>query len=282
MSHYKLQARGCAWVSVFMLSLCLSSVSFAEYSDQPIDDQVSDPLEKVNRATFGFNDGIDRFFIKPIATLYNKIMPKPLNQGITNVFFNLGTVTTIANDFLQLHWYQMLNDTWRLGINTTLGLGGLIDVGSRVGLDPYATDFGITLARWGWRKSSYMVWPLFGPSTFREGVEIPVDYYLFSVYPYIKPTGTRYGVYGLGVIDRRAQLLKFQSVFDEAAIDKYVFVRNAFMQRRNYQIKENEQLGFITKGKLGVTPVTGDNDGHSIEIDDDTGNSFEPTAALTD
>lgn len=206
--------------------------------------QTADPLEGFNRAMFTFNDKLDTFVLKPVATLYNKIMPKPLNQGIHNFFNNLGEVPTIANDILQFNFYQMANDLWRLGINTTVGIGGLFDIASRMQLDYYANDFGLTLAKWGWRKSTYLVLPFFGPNTLRDGIEIPVDYYAFSVYPYIEPTSTRYAIYGLGVVDRRAQLLQFQSVLEEAAIDKYIFIRNAYMQRRAYQIEQTDHRSY--------------------------------------
>lgn len=198
-----------------------------------------DPLQGFNRAMFCFNDKIDTFFLKPIATLYNKITPKPLNQGIHNVYNNINMVPTIANDILQLHFYQMLHDFWRLTVNTTLGIGGLFDVACRIGLEQYNNDFGLTLARYGWSSSTYLVLPFFGPSTIRDGIQIPVDYYAFSIYPYIEPTSRRYQIYGLGVIDRRAQLLQFESVMEEAALDKYIFVRNAYLQRRAYQIEQN-------------------------------------------
>lgn len=202
-----------------------------------------DPYEKFNRAMFSFNDKLDKFILKPAATLYNKIMPKPLNQGIHNFFNNIGELPTIADDVLQLHFYQMTNDLWRLGINSTVGIGGLFDVASRMGLPYYANDFGLTLAYWGYTDSNYLVLPFFGPNTVRDGIGIPVDYYGFSVYPYIDPTSLRYEIYALAVVDRRAQLLQFQSVFEEAAIDRYVFMRNAYMQRRAWQIQKNQQLG---------------------------------------
>lgn len=198
---------------------------------------------------FNFNDGLDKAILKPVATLYNKIMPKPLNQGVHNFFSNLGNLPTIANDILQFNFYQATNDTWRLGVNSTLGIGGFFDIGSRIGLKPYSNDFGLTMAKWGYKKSTYIVWPFFGPSTVRDGISLPVDYYLFSIYPYISPQSTRYLLYGAGVVDRRSQLLKFQSIMEEAAFDKYVFLRDAYLQRRAYQIEETYHLSFEDKAK---------------------------------
>ncbi|OGT63266.1 MAG: hypothetical protein A3E85_06150 [Gammaproteobacteria bacterium RIFCSPHIGHO2_12_FULL_45_12] len=202
-----------------------------------------DPLEKFNRGMFAFNEKLDAWVLKPVATFYNKIMPKPLNMGVSNFFNNLATVPTVANDILQFHFHQMANDLWRLGINTTIGIGGLFDIAQRMQLQPYSNDFGLTLAYWGYENSNYLVLPFFGPRTVRDGIGLPVDYFVFSVYPYIEPPSLRYQLFGLWVIDTRAQLLQFQSVLEAAAVDKYVFIRNAYLQRRAYQISQNQQLG---------------------------------------
>lgn len=216
-----------------ILSLCFLSHAHAQKDP-------SDPLESFNRGTFAFNDKVDQLITKPIATLYNKIMPKPLNIGIHNVYSNLNQVPTIVNDILQFKFYQTANDTWRFFVNSTIGVGGLFDVGTRIGLPHYINDFGLTLANYGWTHSTYIVLPLFGPSTIRDTIEIPVDYYAFSIYPYIEPTRLEWGVYLLGVVDRRAQLLKLENVLNEAIFDRYTFVRDAYLQRRTYQIEDSK------------------------------------------
>jgi len=203
-----------------------------------------DPYEGLNRAIFTFNDKIDQFIMKPIARFYNAIMPKPLNQGVHNFYNNIGTLPTLANDLLQFNFYQAANDSWRIIINTTVGVGGLFDVATRINLKYYSNDFGLTLASWGYEKSNYLVLPFFGPSTPRDGIGIPVDYFAFSIYPYIYPQSTRYQVYGLSIVDRRAQILKFQDVLEEASVDRYVFMRNAYMQHRAHQIEENQHLSY--------------------------------------
>jgi phospholipid-binding lipoprotein MlaA len=212
---------------------------------------VADPYEGYNRVVFKFNDKIDTYFLKPVATFYNTIMPKPLNLGIHNFFNNINNIPTAINDLLQFNFYQMANDLWRLGINTTVGIGGLFDVASRMNLEQYDNDFGLTLAKWGYRNSNYFVVPFWGPKTIRDVAGMPVDYFAFSVYPYIQPTSTQYGVYGLGVVDFRAQRLKVENVMDEASLDKYVFVRNAYMQNRAYKINQNDHRTFadVDKGK---------------------------------
>lgn len=223
-----------------LMSACSISISFAEEASV----KQTDPYEKINRAVFSFNDKVDTYLLKPIATFYNKILPKPLNQGIHNFFNNIDELPIIANDLLQFHFYQSANDLWRLGINSTLGIGGLFDVATRMKLPRYSNDFGMTLATWGYHNSTYVVWPFFGPSTLRDGISIPVDYFVFSIYPYIDPQAKRYAVYSLSVVDKRAYLLKFQPVFEEAAVDRYVFMRNAYLQRRTFQIEQNQQRGY--------------------------------------
>lgn len=234
------------------------------YADEPYESYEplppviqKDPFEGFNRAMFTFNDKLDIYLLKPIATLYNKIMPRPLNQGIHNVFFNINTLPTIANDVLQANFYQAANDVWRVGINTTIGIGGLFDVAQRMNLEPYSNDFGLTMARWGYADSNYLVLPFFGANTVRDALGIPVDYFGFSIYPYINPQSTRYQLYGLGIIDRRAQLLKFQEVLEEASLDKYIFVRSAYMQRRAYQIEENKHRSCCERKKAGMISASG-------------------------
>ncbi|HSW93791.1 MAG TPA: VacJ family lipoprotein [Gammaproteobacteria bacterium] len=214
--------------------------------DTQIDTQMDtqkDPYEPFNRIMYHFNDFLDHAVLKPVATFYNKIMPKPLNKGIKNFFSNVDTVPTVANDVLQGNIYQGANDGWRLVINSTVGILGFFDVASNMGLEPNKEDFGLTLAQWGYTKSNYLVLPFFGPSTPRDAFGLPVDYYLFSIYPHITPRAARYEIYGLGVVARRADLLSYENVMEQASIDKYAFLRDAYLQRRAYLIQRNKELG---------------------------------------
>lgn len=204
---------------------------------------ISDPFETFNRHTFAFNDALDRNILQPVSRFYNKIMPKPLNQGVHNFFLNLNTFSTIIDDFLQFNFYQMTNDSWRMVINSTVGIGGLFDIATRMNLKYYENDFGMTLATWGWKQSSYLVLPFYGSYTFRDGFSLPFDFFLFSAYQFIEPPKLRYGLYALSVVDWRAQTMKYNELLDVAAIDKYVFVRNAYLQRRAYQLDQNQHLG---------------------------------------
>lgn len=221
-----------------------STLIFAESNE--------DPYENFNRAMFSFNDVLDRFVLKPVATIYEKIVPKPLAKGFSNIYANIDTVPTIINDVLQGNLYQATSDTWRFAINSTIGIGGFFDPASQIGLEANTEDFGLTLAQWGYTKSNFLVLPFMGPTTFRDGISYPVNYYYMSLYPYIRPTSAQYAWYFGGVIVRRADLLEYENFMQQAAIDKYVFIRDAYLQHRNYLIERNNQLGnpYVAENQL--------------------------------
>lgn len=223
--------------------------------DQPIADQPAlqqDPYESFNRAMFSFNDFLDKYLLKPIGQLYNAIVPHPLAKGFTNVFNNIDTIPTVINDVLQGNFYQATSDVWRLGVNTTVGIGGLFDVAQRMGLEPNSEDFGLTLARWGYTDSNYLVLPFLGPGTIRDAIGFPINYYGMTIYPYISSTSIQYGLYGFGIIVRRADLLSYEGVLNQLSFDKYVFTRDAYLQHRNYMIQRNKELGdpYLSSNKL--------------------------------
>jgi phospholipid-binding lipoprotein MlaA len=228
-------------VAIAMLGVMQASYAWKTPEYKPVNPK--DPYESFNRVMYNFNDFVDNCCLKPVANLYLKIVPKPVVKGISNVFANIDTIPTVANDVLQANFYQATSDFWRLAINSTFGIVGIFDIATDVGLEPNKEDFGLTLARWGYTNSNYLVLPFFGPSTVRDGLGIPVDYYSFSLYPYVNPVSQRYWIYGVGVVSRRADLLKFQDVMEQAAVDKYVFLRDAYMQRRNYLMQRNKELG---------------------------------------
>lgn len=213
----------------------------AQALPEPPPIETPDALASYNRVVFHFNDTLDRLFLKPAATLYNKLTPRPLHRAITNFFSNIDTIPTIVNDVLQIKMYYALSDSWRLFINSTVGLFGFFDVASHIGLMPHHEDFGLTLAYWGYRESNYFEVPFFGSGTIRDALGWPVDYFLFSIYPHISDPVVRYSVYAVGVVDRRSNFLQYQGVIDQVVIDRYVFYRNAYLQHRRYQIEENKE-----------------------------------------
>lgn len=202
-----------------------------------------DSFEKYNRFVFRFNDVLDRAVLVPIALAYQAVLPAPLRTGIANFFNNINTVPVLINDGLQGHFYQATADAWRLVINTTIGVVGIFDVAKEIGLEPNLDeDLGLTFAQWGWTESSYFVLPFLGSSTLRDALGKPIEARFMTIYPYITPVRDRYLLLGLGLINTRAQLLKFDKLLQESAIDKYVFLRDAYLQRRAYLIKRNHQL----------------------------------------
>ena len=204
-----------------------------------------DPFETLNRKTFAFNQKVDRIVYRPIANLYNTITPDFIDRGVTNFFQNLGQVGTIGNDILQADLEFTLLDTARLFINTTVGVLGLFDPASHIGLPLHYQDFGLTLAKWGVKNSPYFVVPFLGPSTLRDTAGLPPDYYM-SPLTYVKPDSACYGLVALDRIDRRADLLSADKLLTQA-FDPYVFLRNAYLQKRKQRIRK---IGFVEKSML--------------------------------
>jgi phospholipid-binding lipoprotein MlaA len=203
--------------------------------------ETEDPLEPYNRLVYKFNDRMDKYVAKPVSRIYNKIMPRPLNNMVNHFFNNVDNITTVANDLLQFNFYQATSDSWRLLVNSTVGIGGAFDVASDIGLEENVEDFGLTLAKWGWTDSDYFMIPVLGPSTVRDAGGKPINYEM-SIFPRIKKVFYRNSLYVYYLLNERAQLLRYQGVFDSAAIDPYVFVRDAYLQRRAYLVKRNDEL----------------------------------------
>lgn len=193
-----------------------------------------DPYEVFNRATFNFNKTIDKVAVKPVAYVYLKYMPQPFQLGIGNFFDNLREITNVANDLLQFQFAYAAHDTSRFLINSTLGIGGIFDPASSLGLEHRKEDFGQTLYQWGYHNSSYLVLPFLGPSTFRDTIGLGVDYYGLSVWPWIDSDWQKYVLIGVDYLDIRARLLRKESVLDILAVDEYVFMRDAYFQHRQY------------------------------------------------
>jgi phospholipid-binding lipoprotein MlaA len=195
-----------------------------------------DPLEGLNRATFAFNNVVDKSLIKPVAGIYDMIFPNFFKKGVDNFFRNLGETDIIVNNILQTEYYAAFQDFGRLVFNSTFGLGGLVDVATEVNIPRNYQDFGLTFARWGVKNSDYLVLPILGPSTIRDGIGMWIDFKRLLVYPYIPSSETSYALLGLNIIDIRTQLLPTDPLIDKS-FDPYVFVRDAYLQNRSYLIK---------------------------------------------
>jgi phospholipid-binding lipoprotein MlaA len=199
-----------------------------------------DPLEGLNRGIYKFNDTVDKAAVKPIAGAYKAVLPPPVRTGVNNFFANLGTVVTIVNDLLQFKLNQAMDDTGRLAINTTFGIGGLIDWASQDGIERHKADFGQTMAKWGWKDSTYVVLPFLGPSTVRDAGGWAADVFLFDPVAYVDGPRARNQLWLTRFVDTRASYLPGSDLLDEAALDPYAFMRDAYLQRRKTQIYEGE------------------------------------------
>ncbi|MFT7558740.1 MAG: phospholipid-binding lipoprotein MlaA [Flavobacteriales bacterium] len=199
--------------------------------------EMIDRFEGYNRAMFSFNMTLDRWLLKPVAKGYGFVMPSFAKTGVNNFFGNVGEVSNILNDILQWKWKQASNDTGRLLVNSTIGIGGLWDVADKVGLEQSdGEDFGQTLSIWGVKQGPYIVLPLLGPSTLRDTVGRPVDYYSDPV-SYVTPSGDKSALSVTRLIKVRESLLELESLVSG---DKYLFIRDAYLQRRDYLIKDGE------------------------------------------
>ncbi|WP_233832346.1 MlaA family lipoprotein [Paraburkholderia sp. ZP32-5] len=199
-----------------------------------------DPFEGFNRTIFTVNDKIDQYALKPAAKGYVWATPQPVRDSVTNFFSNIGDVYIAANNLLQLRIADGVSDVMRIVINTVFGVGGLFDVATLAKLPKHENDLGLTLGHYGVPAGPYLVLPLFGPSTVRDAVGSIGNYYVNPV-SYIDPPGLSWGLYGLNVINVRANLLGASDVLEGAALDKYSFVRNAYLQRRQYLLSDNRR-----------------------------------------
>ena len=194
-----------------------------------------DPFESFNRAMYRFNDGLDRAIVKPLARGYAAITPEPVDRGITNFFSNLDDISSALNNFLQLKFNRAFSDVGRLLVNTTVGLLGFLDVASNMNLPKHDEDFGQTLGAWGMPSGPFIVLPIFGPSSGRDAVGVVVDWYTDPL-TYLNDGTVAWGLKGLRLVDRRAGLLGASRVLEQAALDPYVFVRDAYLQKRRNDV----------------------------------------------
>lgn len=194
-----------------------------------------DPMEPWNRSVFEFNGTVDRAVIKPVAKVYARVMPSWMRTGINNFFTNLDDVWSLVNNALQLRGADTADSFGRVIVNTTMGLGGLLDVAGEMGMERHSANFGLTLGRWGVGPGPFVVLPLWGSSTLRDTLALPLDI-KGNLVNSINDVPTRDAVTVLGVIDTRATYLKAGDVVDGAALDKYSFTRDAFLQRRRNQV----------------------------------------------
>ena len=198
-----------------------------------------DPWENWNRKVFNFNEDVDNAVLKPVATVYADIVPQPVRRGVSNFFSNFADAWSAINNMLQGKFALGLEDATRVGTNTLFGLFGILDVASEMGLDHHYEDFGQTLGRYGVGAGAYVVLPILGPSTVRDTAALPLDR-LATPPAFFDGTGTQLGLGFLQILNTRSNLLGATRVIDDIALDKYTFVRDAYLQRRRSLVFDGE------------------------------------------
>ena len=217
----------CAVLTLAVLSGCATAPGKAA--------DARDPWEGMNRSVYSFNDKLDQVALKPLAKAYVNVVPSPVRTGVNNFFGNLGDVWTATNSLLQFKGQAAVETAMRVVINTTFGLGGLLDVATEMRLPKRKEDFGQTLAHWGMPSGPYVVLPVLGPSTLRDTAALPLDMKADLVQE-VPDVATRNTLTALHVTDTRAGLLQAVDVVKEAALDPYSFVRDAYLQKRRNDI----------------------------------------------
>ena len=198
----------------------------------------NDPFEPMNRAIFSFNEVVDDNILKPVAKTYKYITPDPIETGVSNVFSNIGEVSTIANDVLQLTFNQAGHDILRFSINTTLGVLGIFDVATSMGLTKNKEDFGQTLGYWGMPQGPYLVLPFLGASSFRDAPGLYADMQISPVEQLHNKEELAANT--LNIVNLRARLLRASKILDTAAKDKYIFIRESYLQKRELLVNDGE------------------------------------------
>jgi phospholipid-binding lipoprotein MlaA len=217
------------WIAGLLL-VC-TSVAAADEAPNP------DPWEGLNRKIYAFNDFADRYFMKPVAKGYKKVTPNFLKRSISNFFSNLSYPLVAVNQMLQGKFRLSASDTGRFIVNTTLGIGGLFDPATPAGLPSHDEDFGQTFAKWGFHSGPYLVLPFLGPSDVRDGIGSGVNFYAQPMRYLIDDEKTRYSLTALNFIQIRAGLLDTEQFLGG---DRYVFLRDAYLQRRDYLIHDGQ------------------------------------------
>ena len=220
------------WAWLAALLLCVSALGGCAGGAPLV---AHDPLEPLNRQVFKFNDALDTAIVKPVAIAYRDHTPTPLRQGIGNVFNNLQDSWSVVNNLLQLKTDYAYDSLVRVAINTLLGVGGVVDVASELGIERHTQDFGHTLGVWGVPPGPYLVLPILGPSSLRDALALSVDWQGDPL-GQLPNESVRNAALLLRGLDTRAGLLKATSMLEEAALDRYTFARDAFLQNRRNNI----------------------------------------------
>ena len=224
------------WVSITLMALLLTACA-SILPGSTADPR--DPFERYNRAMFSFNKTVDDKVLKPVATGYVDVIPDLVRTAIGNFFGNIGDVWTAVNNYLQGKPRDGTNDLARVVLNSTFGIVGLIDVATPAGLVQHEEDFGQTLGVWGVKSGPYLILPILGASTVRDGLARPLDLYADPI-TQINGAGVENSLRALRLVDDRATLLYSTRMMEDAALDPYLFVRDAYLQRRESRVRDGK------------------------------------------
>lgn len=224
------------WVSITLMALLLTACASIPPGSTA---DPRDPFERYNRAMFSFNKTVDDKVLKPVATGYVDVIPDLVRTAIGNFFGNIGDVWTAVNNYLQGKPRDGTNDLARVVLNSTFGIVGLIDVATPAGLVQHEEDFGQTLGVWGVKSGPYLVLPILGASTVRDGLARPLDLYADPI-TQINGAGVENSLRALRLVDDRATLLYSTRMMEDAALDPYLFVRDAYLQRRESRVRDGK------------------------------------------
>ena len=213
-----------------------------------------DPWENWNRKVFAFNEGLDKAVLKPIATGYSKVVPQFVRRGVDNFFANAADGWSAINNVLQGKPEPAFDDVVRFTTNTVFGFFGILDIASEFGLEHHYEDFGQTLGRWGFGPGAFVMLPLLGPSSVRDTIALPLDR-TASPALYINDGRWQLGIVGLQIINTRANLLGASQVIDDIALDKYTFIRDAYLQRRRSLVFDGDAPDLPDPGAANAVPL---------------------------
>jgi len=233
-------------------------------------DETYDPIEKVNRGTFWFNDQLDKFLLKPLSEGYTAVVPKKGRIMVSGFFDNALYVDTILNDFLQGKGRQGFSDIGRLLVNSTLGIGGLFDPATAVGLEKHEEDFGQTLGVWGVGQGAYLVFPVYGPNTVRDAPGVAVSTVANAIFwaGFFLPVAATVPISVLAAVDLRSRAANAIRFVNESALDPYVFTREAWVQHRTFLIYDGNPPETDFEDEFGDDELGGEdtgNDGASLK-----------------
>lgn len=236
-----------AALSACALLLGACSVKFANPDD---------PLESYNRAMFGFNEKVDEAVLRPVAQAYETATPLPMRTGVGNFFGNVGDLWIGGNNLLQGKVVDALSDWGRFVVNSTVGILGMFDVATEIGLDKHDEDFGQTLGRWGVGEGAYFIVPFFGPRTIRDAAVLPVDVTFGDNVWAINDIALRNSLTALRLVNARANLLGIDKTLEEGTLDKYSYARDFYLQQRRYRVYDGNPPAedFDSNGGAALPP----------------------------